>query len=408
MAIKLTNSFKLLAASLGLVLTLLPQTAWAASASVRLSPASGSVAKGRTIVIGIRENSGGDPVNAAAATLSYPADKFDFVGISNSGAFGIAAASSGGGGSVHVDRGALPAVSGDQLIASVTLRAKVNSGSAAVSIAGAEIRSANDSSVIPSSVSGGNYSFTDVPAAPAAAPKDTVPPQISDVKAINIYTNYALITWTTSEPSSSEVLYGPTQGYGLSAVDPNPVTAHSVKLSSPLMVGGTVYHFMVKSVDTSGNAATSADNSFKTRGGTLLITVLNQHKKGVSGAVINIGDVKGTTNKKGQVTLKDVPYGKQNGTVTYKGQDTAIKPNVEGPDDLQPLTLKIKTPSNTVWYVAAGLAVLAALLLLGRGGKGPAAGLWAKLSGRPGAASGPSLSPKQQTPAAVVTPQSKL
>jgi hypothetical protein len=144
-----------------------------------------------------------------------------------------------------------------------------------------------------------------------AAPADNIPPKLTDVAATNIYTNYALIKWTTSEPATSEVEYGRTTGYGLSANDPTLVTDHQVKLISQEITGGTVYHFKVKSVDTGGNAVTSDDYSFRTLGGTLLITVLNQKNKGVAGAQISLAGANGTTDKKGQFKFKNLPYGEQ-------------------------------------------------------------------------------------------------
>jgi hypothetical protein len=404
--LKLIQKLKILIIGAGLLLPLIPQTAYAASASVRLSPASGNVAKGSVITIGIRENSGSQAVNAAAVTVSYPAAQFDFVSISNSSAFGVVAANSGGGGSVHVERGALPAVSGDQLIASFSLRAKVNSGTATLSIPSADIRSASDNSSITGAVSGGTYTLTNAPTPAAAAPKDTTPPAISNVKATNVYTNYALITWTTSEPSTSEVMYGPNAGYGIAAADQAMVTAHSVKLTSPLLTGGNTYHFMVRSVDPSGNAATGNDGTFKTRGGTLVITVLNQSNKGVSGADVSVAGVKGTTDKKGQVKLKDVTYGEQAITVTYHHKDSVFKKNVEvleGPDDVQPITLKIQASSNTLWVILALLLAGLTVFLLMRRGGGPGSGLRRRLAGAQPGGGGSGGSGSAQTPGGPAT-----
>src|SRR4051812_22124292 len=197
----------------------------AASATVSLVSA-GSVSKGSFITVSIKENSGAEPVNAASATLKYPTDKLSYVSISSSSAFSVAAASSGGGGSVRVDRGSLSAVTGSQTVASVTFKALSDSGTASVTISTASVVSANSNSDIVSGTSGTNIGLHAAPVAAAAPPPDTIPPKITNVQATEIKATSTLINWTTSEPSSSEVNYGPSQSYGLSATDAHPVTDH--------------------------------------------------------------------------------------------------------------------------------------------------------------------------------------
>ena len=120
---------------------------FAATANLYLSPASGSVSKGSILTVNIRENSGGEPVNSVQANLTYPANLLDFVSISSSSAWGVVAQSSGGGGSVQIARGALPAVSGDQLVASVRFKAKTDTGTASITFAGGTILAANNISL---------------------------------------------------------------------------------------------------------------------------------------------------------------------------------------------------------------------------------------------------------------------
>src|SRR3990167_9400756 len=45
------------------------------------------------------------------------------------------------------------------------------------------------------------------PATPAVPQRDTTPPIISDIQAVNVTENSATITWTTDEPSDSKVIY---------------------------------------------------------------------------------------------------------------------------------------------------------------------------------------------------------
>src|SRR5204862_537245 len=76
-----------------------------------------------------------------------------------------------------------------------------------------------------------------------------------------VTTSGATITWTTNEASDSQVDYGTTTAYGSSsALNPTPVTAHSVVLSG--LTSATTYHFRVRSSDAAGNPATSGDFTF--------------------------------------------------------------------------------------------------------------------------------------------------
>ena len=197
-----------------------------------------------------------EPVNGVQANLSYPANLLDFVSIGSSSAFSVVAQNSGGGGSVQIGRGALPAVSGTQTVATVRFKPKTGSGTAAVNFTGGtQVVSANSNQNILTSSRGASYTLrppaAPTPAAPAA-PADTIPPTINSVKVIDVKTNSVTIAWVTSEPSTSEVFYGLNNGYGIVATDNNLVTDHKVVLNSPLLVPGTKYHFMVKSVDPGG------------------------------------------------------------------------------------------------------------------------------------------------------------
>jgi hypothetical protein len=337
--------------------------AFAASANLYLSPASTSVTNGSTFTVNVRENSGGDAVNAAEVHLIYPADKLDFVSISSSSAFGIVAASSGGGGNVNIDRGATPAVTGDQLVAIVRFKAKASSGSASITFgSSSKVVSEAGNQNILSGTSGGTYSFK---AAPAAAPADTIAPTIDKAPTVSdITVNGAVVSWTTSEPSTSEVVYGINTGYGLAATDSSLVTEHKVTLQSAILEPGTTYHYMIKSVDSAGNAVSSNDATFSTKGYGLDVRVVNQKNQPVKGAKVTIGEKSGTTDKDGRVTLSDLPLGNLAGTVEYQGRKTTVSVEMKTPkegDANQSATFKIETKANT-WLIA-GLIGAAVILL---------------------------------------------
>jgi len=344
---------------------------YAASASLYLSPSSGSVAQGNYITISVRENSGSESVNAAQVNLSYPSNLLSFVSITSSSAFSIVAQNSGGGGSVSIGRGALPAVSGIQTIASVRFKALTNSGKATVSINGSSsVVSANSNTNIATSLVGGSYSLTNPPPAPVAPPKDITPPKITSLAVSSTTVATTVISWTTSEPASSEVDYGINKSYGLAATDGNLVTEHKITLNSPIITPATTYHYIVKSVDAAGNAASSEDNSFITKGASLRITVLDQAKKAVKAADVSIDDKQGSTDSKGQVVLSNVSLGKKTIVVTYKDQKfvKGIEISKADPQAPQDITVYIKRSSNGFWIpillISLG-AVVAYLLMAG-------------------------------------------
>ncbi len=104
----------------------------------------------------------------------------------------------------------------------------------------------------------GDFTFT------TSAP-DTTPPQVTAIQANNVTETAATITWTTNEPSSTQVDYGATAAYGSSSPpvpDTTPVTSHSRALTG--LAPGSIYHYRVRSTDVAGNMAVSGDFTFTT------------------------------------------------------------------------------------------------------------------------------------------------
>jgi len=101
------------------------------------------------------------------------------------------------------------------------------------------------------------YSFTTIAGVsePALA--------ISNVQATAISATGATITWTTTLPSSSEVVYGTTTPWGgLNVFSPNLVTAHSMTLSG--LSPSTKYVFAVEGDGSTGPWVVSSIYSFTT------------------------------------------------------------------------------------------------------------------------------------------------
>lgn len=81
---------------------------------------------------------------------------------------------------------------------------------------------------------------------------------------VNVTTSPSVtITWTTDQPSTTQVQYGTTAAYAnISSLDPALTTSHSVTLTS--LSKTTIYHYRVLSSNASGNQVASGDLTFTT------------------------------------------------------------------------------------------------------------------------------------------------
>lgn len=334
-----------------------------AAGSIYLSPASATIAKDSYFSVSVRVNA--DTVDAVQANLSYPADKIDFTGLSYGGTgFEIQAEGSGGGGSIRIGRGSITAKSGDVLVATISFRAKVDSGSATVSFtSGTE--GIKGGSVVANAGSGGTYSFTE----PAPEPeKDKTAPKISDVKAVDIGLNKATITWTTNEKATSTVEYGPTEKLGITASSTKLVKSHKVTLSASLLFPGSKYFYRVKSKDESGNESKNEIGEFKTKGYKIQLKVTDKDGNSIADAKVQLvpGSGKKTTAKNGTVVFEDITPGEHSVHVEYGGQvfaSTITVKEVEDPEKLQKFDVKISFAPNPFGVVGANANVLLVLIV---------------------------------------------
>ena len=94
-----------------------------------------------------------------------------------------------------------------------------------------------------------------------STPTDLVPPLISNTTVSNVTSTSATITWNTDEPSISRIEYG-IGTYDISEEDLVFKTTHSMTLE--YLDPDTLYHFILIASDSSGNTATTEENSFST------------------------------------------------------------------------------------------------------------------------------------------------
>jgi hypothetical protein len=88
-------------------------------------------------------------------------------------------------------------------------------------------------------------------------------PVISNIAISNKTHESATITWTTNEPSTSQVRYGTTTSYSASTtLSSSLTTSHSVNLTG--LSASTTYHYQVISSNSAGAKTYSSDQSFTT------------------------------------------------------------------------------------------------------------------------------------------------
>lgn len=93
--------------------------------------------------------------------------------------------------------------------------------------------------------------------------QDTIAPIVSGVGASSVSSNSALISWTTNEPSDTQIEYGLTTTYGSqTTINAALLNNHSQTISN--LQADATYNYRVKSRDFAGNLATSSNYTFKT------------------------------------------------------------------------------------------------------------------------------------------------
>lgn len=147
---------------------------------------------------------------------------------------------------------------------------------------------------------------------------DTTPPTMKNILATPQTDTSAIITWTTSEPSSSLVEYDKTAAYGLSVNSNELTTNHTITLTG--LEPNTEYYYRIESTDKAGNEASSADNTFITlqekSSYSLALISLEWERKSEGGEMPDLGTnpvderkslfVKCTLQNKSQATLRAI------------------------------------------------------------------------------------------------------
>jgi len=151
-----------------------------------------------------------------------------------------------------------------------------------------------------------------------SAQADHTPPLITSWAAGNIALTTATITWTTDEPATSDVEYGPNTNYAYNTANPDEyATNHTVNLAG--LTPGAKYYYKIVSSDPSGNIA-SVDN----QGGTSLTftTLIDNTPPRISSVAAAL--VSNTSAVITWVTDKNSTSQVIYGTSTAYGTETAV------------------------------------------------------------------------------------
>jgi hypothetical protein len=144
-----------------------------------------------------------------------------------------------------------------------------------------------------------------------STPSASSPPVISAITASAITNTSATISWTTDQPSSSQVEYGTTTGYGsLSSLNSSLTTTHTVVLTG--LTPGTTYNYAVLSSSSTGANATSGNFTFQTTAPGPAISAVS-----ASGITASSVTITWTTD---QPSSSQVQYG----TTTAYGSSTTL------------------------------------------------------------------------------------
>jgi hypothetical protein len=150
---------------------------------------------------------------------------------------------------------------------------------------------------------------------------DVTAPIISNLVVTPVSNSSVTVSWTTNELSTTRVLYGLTTAYGsLTKRDNTKVLLHAQTITN--LAPNTVYNYIVRSSDSSGNLGASTNSTFTTTGGTVITYPLTITKSGTgsgtvtSGGNINCGSVCTSSGAAGSaVTLTAAA----NATSTFNG-----------------------------------------------------------------------------------------
>ena len=348
-----------------------------AAASMYFSPSSKTVTKDTNLVVAIRVNSESTQINFAQANVTYPADKFSFVNVSYTGSkLSLKAEETIKSGSINLGRslsGGDPKISGDFLFATLTFKAWATGTADLKFASGSIIVEPLSNPPFSRDILNGNWSngtYT-IKAASSTAPgggstpagstgttstststtakKDSTAPKISGVQVSGIGFNTATISWKTNERATSVLEYGQTKKLVFISFDTKLKTDHKIVIPKNRLTTGTRYNYKISSKDAAGNSASTKQTSFKTKGYSVKLRVLDLAGNPLGGAKITLapGFDTSVADKNGVALFVGTAPGKHAVTIEIGDQKLAEEITVE----------EIKDPAKTQEFVLKIAAV---------------------------------------------------
>lgn len=231
---------------------------YAATGTLSFAPSATTVNIGDTIRVEVRENSGTDLANAVEADVRFDATKLSYVSLDETGsAFGIAAATDVTTGSLNIARGrsgGLAAVSGSQLVTTITFKA-LATGSVTLSYAAtsAIVRSSDNVNILVATTPTVlNLADTAAPTAPTSVAAPTI-----GITSVGL-------TWSASTDNVG------VTGYRIYRNGVQVGTSTATNFTNSGLAANTAYTFSVAAVDAAGNlSAQSAGISAQTLADTI-------------------------------------------------------------------------------------------------------------------------------------------
>lgn len=317
-----------------------PKSIAAGSATLSLSPSSGSYDKGESFTVTVTENSGTDGINAVQADLKYDSSELQYISSTASTYFNNVS-HTGGGGKVSIISYVAPiqmqgpgTVSGSKVVGTVTFKALVGSGTTSITFATTSgiARASDNVDIWNQDTSGGTYT---------------------------------LKTPSTGSTSGG----GSPSGSGGST----STSSGSDSSSAPAPASGSPS----PSEQSSDPAAPIPATTKSSSNGTYMVAVKVVDGKGhiVSDATVNLGTNTAKTDKNGIASFLGITAGRYNVTVkggSVKGTSTITVDGTLPTTALQQFEVKAKPVYNWPLYgaIAGGVLILVILLAIIKGRMG--------------------------------------
>ena len=210
--------------------------------------------------------------------------------------------------------------------------------------------------------------------------EDITPPVILAISAPNITKTGVDISWSTNEPSDSQVDYWSNPGE-LTPLDETLVTEHLVQLRD--LIPATTYHYKVMSRDEAGNLAVSGEYTFTTTGLPATFTTgdwdISQSEVDtgteatISFWVTNTGDLAGSyqvaiaVNGVVEATTEVILDAGASEEVTFTTTKDVVGTYLVSVDQLTfsfAVTEAVAPPPSTNWWLIVGIIIGVVLLII--------------------------------------------